>query len=33
VKSEVENAMATEVWGLVMIDTFFKAMKSLLGDS
>jgi hypothetical protein len=31
-KSEMENAMTTELLGLVMIDTVFEAMKSLLGD-
>jgi hypothetical protein len=32
VNSEVENAMAAEVLGLVMVDRVFKAMRNLLGD-
>jgi hypothetical protein len=33
VKSEVENGMEVEVWGLVMVVCIFAAMRNLLDDS
>jgi hypothetical protein len=33
VKPEAENAMDTEVWGLVMVDRVFETIINLLGDS